>query len=128
MSSDMEWDIEVDVVVVGSGMAGCAAAVTAASKGLSVVILERDEEPGERHQQSPGGELEREVEPDDHPAQRRQDVIAGPQRSRGNDHGLRRDPGGTLIGRGSQLRFGHWAAHARARGRGPARSSVRAAA
>ena len=42
----MDWDIEADVVVVGSGMAGCAAAVTAASKGLSVVILERNEEPG----------------------------------------------------------------------------------
>ncbi|TML11561.1 MAG: FAD-dependent oxidoreductase, partial [Actinobacteria bacterium] len=43
---NMDWDIEADVVVVGSGMAGCAAAVTAASKGLSVVILERNEEPG----------------------------------------------------------------------------------
>jgi succinate dehydrogenase/fumarate reductase flavoprotein subunit len=42
----MDWDIEADVVVVGSGMAGCAAAVTAASLGASVVILERDEEPG----------------------------------------------------------------------------------
>lgn len=45
-ANDIEWDIETDVVVVGSGMAGCAAAVTAASKGAAVVLLERDSEPG----------------------------------------------------------------------------------
>ncbi|MCU1375821.1 MAG: Fumarate reductase/succinate dehydrogenase flavoprotein domain protein [Actinomycetia bacterium] len=44
MSTD--WDIETDIVVVGSGMAAFAAAVTAVSKGASVVMLERDSEPG----------------------------------------------------------------------------------
>jgi succinate dehydrogenase/fumarate reductase flavoprotein subunit len=36
-----EWDSVTDVVVVGSGVAGLAAAVAAASRGASVVVLER---------------------------------------------------------------------------------------
>ena len=36
-----EWDRVVDVVVVGSGVAGCSAAVAAASRGSSVVVLEK---------------------------------------------------------------------------------------
>jgi len=39
--NDINWDIETDVVVVGTGAAGSAAAATAASKGASVVILEK---------------------------------------------------------------------------------------
>lgn len=35
------WDREADVVVVGSGAAGMSAALTAASEGTSVIILER---------------------------------------------------------------------------------------
>ncbi len=37
---------QVDVVVVGAGLAGLCAAVTAAQKGLSVVVLERSKTPG----------------------------------------------------------------------------------
>jgi len=36
-----EWDRVADVVVVGSGVAGGAAAVAAASRGASVIVLER---------------------------------------------------------------------------------------
>jgi 3-oxosteroid 1-dehydrogenase len=36
-----EWDHVADVVVVGTGVAGCAAAVAAASEGASVIVLEK---------------------------------------------------------------------------------------
>src|SRR3984957_7238529 len=38
---DEMWDADADVVVVGSGAAGFAAAVTAALRGRSVIMLER---------------------------------------------------------------------------------------
>ena len=38
---DRKWAVEADVLIVGSGIAGTAAALAAASKGASVVILEK---------------------------------------------------------------------------------------
>ncbi len=40
------WDLELDVVVVGSGIAGMAAAAAAASRGLRVVVFEKGREIG----------------------------------------------------------------------------------
>jgi 3-oxosteroid 1-dehydrogenase len=52
--TEVDWDIEADVIVVGSGMAGFAAAVTAASCDLEVVLLERDAEVGGTTKSSSG--------------------------------------------------------------------------
>ena len=39
--ASIKWDFETDVVVVGSGAAACAAAVTAFSQGSAVIMLEK---------------------------------------------------------------------------------------
>ncbi|NGP07393.1 FAD-dependent oxidoreductase [Rhodococcus sp. 14C212] len=39
--SEIEWDLEADVVVVGSGAAGHAAATTARAEGASVIMFEK---------------------------------------------------------------------------------------
>lgn len=41
-----KWDLEADLVAVGSGGGGLAAAITAHDHGLSAVVLERDEQVG----------------------------------------------------------------------------------
>jgi 3-oxosteroid 1-dehydrogenase len=41
-----KWDIEVDLVAIGSGAGGLAAAITAQDHGLSAVVLERSVEVG----------------------------------------------------------------------------------
>ncbi|QJX03372.1 FAD-dependent oxidoreductase [Alcanivorax sp. IO_7] len=46
-----KWDEEVDVVVVGSGFAGLAAAHEAAKAGASVALLEKMRTPGQFHHQ-----------------------------------------------------------------------------
>ena len=38
--------LSFDAVVVGAGLAGCAAAISMASQGLQVAILERGQKPG----------------------------------------------------------------------------------
>ncbi|BAK44962.1 FAD-dependent oxidoreductase [Eggerthella sp. YY7918] len=40
---------EFDVIVVGAGVAGSSAAIAAASKGLSVLMVERGDEPGSKN-------------------------------------------------------------------------------
>jgi len=42
----MQWDMEVDVLVVGAGACGLAAAIAAHDAGASVAILEKRERPG----------------------------------------------------------------------------------
>ena len=42
----MTWDLEVDVLVVGAGGAGLAAAIAAAEEGATVAIAEKSERPG----------------------------------------------------------------------------------
>lgn len=42
----LRWDKEWDVVVLGSGIAGMSAAIEAADAGASVVVLEREAQPG----------------------------------------------------------------------------------
>src|SRR5262245_22693075 len=43
---DVTWDDAYDLVVVGAGAAGLAAAVNAAAHGSSVLVLEKAAEPG----------------------------------------------------------------------------------
>lgn len=40
-SSDIKWDVETEVIVIGYGMAGAVAAITARDKGADVVVLEK---------------------------------------------------------------------------------------
>src|ERR1700758_4462968 len=49
--------VEVDVVVVGAGAAGLAAANSAAARGCDVVVLDAREEPGGTTAKSAGGFL-----------------------------------------------------------------------
>jgi len=44
--SAAKWDLEADVVVVGSGIAGMSAAAAAASRGRSVIVFEKGREIG----------------------------------------------------------------------------------
>ena len=44
----MALTMKTDVIVVGAGAAGLTAAVTAASRGLNVVLLEKSDRPGRK--------------------------------------------------------------------------------
>lgn len=52
---EVEWDLEADVVVVGSGAAGYAAATIARAEGASVILLERAPWPGGTTAKAAGG-------------------------------------------------------------------------
>ncbi len=54
-STPVEWDRQADVVVVGYGGAGAAAAITAAEAGESVIVVEKAPEPGGNTAVSSGG-------------------------------------------------------------------------
>ena len=41
--TDIQWDEEFDLVVVGTGAAGMTAAIVGATEGLDVVVLEKTE-------------------------------------------------------------------------------------
>ena len=41
-----QWDEEVDLICVGSGISGCAAAIAAAAAGLRVMVLEKSHKLG----------------------------------------------------------------------------------
>lgn len=49
------WDIETDVVCVGAGLAGCAAALAAADHGLDALLIEKDARAGGKTAWSNGG-------------------------------------------------------------------------
>lgn len=44
--SNKRWDLEVDIVAVGSGMGGCCAAIAAHAEGLETVLLEKSDKLG----------------------------------------------------------------------------------
>ena len=53
--SDVPWNRDVDVVVVGSGGAGWAAAIAAAEMGVKVIVLEKSDRIGGTTAQAGGG-------------------------------------------------------------------------
>lgn len=44
----VHWDEDVDLISVGSGISGCAAAIAAAEAGLKVLLVEKSSKLGER--------------------------------------------------------------------------------
>ena len=49
------WDEQTDVIVIGSGVAGCAAAIEARNAGASVLVLEKMKITGGNTRISDGG-------------------------------------------------------------------------
>jgi 3-oxosteroid 1-dehydrogenase len=54
-AADRSWDHVADVVVVGTGIAGCSTAVNCADRGLSVLMLEKSLEGGGTSAKAAGG-------------------------------------------------------------------------
>src|SRR5580693_2329708 len=55
VAAEQRWDDAADVVVVGSGIAGCATAVSCADLGASVILLEKSLEGGGTSAKAAGG-------------------------------------------------------------------------
>ena len=55
IDGDHRWDDVADVVVVGTGIAGCATAVNCADLGLSVIVLEKSRDGGGTSAKAAGG-------------------------------------------------------------------------
>lgn len=99
-TDEFDWDLTVDVVVVGSGAAGWSAALSAASGGLAVTVVEAADHPGGTTAKSggttwiPGNHMMREAGlPDDRSAAVRYLArLAYPDRYSGSSAGLGLDP------------------------------------
>ncbi|MET0781731.1 MAG: FAD-dependent oxidoreductase [Microbacterium sp.] len=55
LTEDRDWDGVADVVVVGTGVAGCTAAINCADLGSDVIMLEKSDAPGGTSAKSGGG-------------------------------------------------------------------------
>ena len=68
-----QWNQETDVLVIGSGFAGLAAAIEAHSAGASVIVVEKMQAPGGNSSISDGG-----VAAAGTPMQRAADIVDSP--------------------------------------------------
>lgn len=57
LSDELDWDEEADVVVIGTGVAGCTTAINCADLGATVIMLEKAERAGGTSAKSGGGML-----------------------------------------------------------------------
>lgn len=57
LDEDRHWDHEAEVVVVGTGIAGCSAAVNCADLGASVIMLEKSDKAGGTSAKALGGAM-----------------------------------------------------------------------
>ncbi|WP_260986191.1 FAD-dependent oxidoreductase [Bordetella genomosp. 13] len=81
VGGSVQWDLEVDVLVVGAGGCGLAAAIAAHDEGAQVAILEKRERPGGNSSLSTGSvpgagsRFQREAGIEDSPARMIEDLI-----------------------------------------------------
>lgn len=72
-ADNQHWDMEVDVLIVGAGACGLAAAIAAHDEGANVAILEKRDRPGGNSSLSTGSvpgagsRFQREAGIDDNP-------------------------------------------------------------
>jgi succinate dehydrogenase/fumarate reductase flavoprotein subunit len=55
VDGETRWDHSADVVVIGTGIAGCSTAVNSLDLGLSVIMLEKSDSPGGTSAKAAGG-------------------------------------------------------------------------
>jgi len=78
---ELNWDIEVDVLVIGGGGCGLVAALVASEKGAQVFLVEKDKNPGGNTSLSQamvpaaGTRLQKEAGVDDSPELMAQDIL-----------------------------------------------------